>query len=348
MAERFRVEMAKESDSSEWDAFVVRRFGSTPFHLWGFSKSLARSYGYHFFGLVAKENNELAAVLPLLQVRSLLFGDRLISVPFSEYGGPVGEPAAFSTLISAAKKLGLQLGTKEIQFRHSSYGMNEAGGQFSKITRYVTFEVRLDKNLSIRVGKKTRNTIRRAESSSITIREMLLRDLPAFYRIYLETQKRLGSPPHSPALFENLFSHLGPLKVAKFLAAEIDGRMIAAVVLFYHRQELYWWNSVAETKYLRKNPTTLLLWKAANWAFQNGFDKLNLGRGRPYSSVYDFKSHWGGSETPLSEYIMVVRGHATRPDPEEFRFKVLSKIWSYLPIPLQRRLGPRLVKGIAL
>lgn len=348
MSERFRVALASDADAADWDSLVSRVSESTPFHLWNFSKSLTSSYGYEFYGLMALKDNQIQGILPIVRVRSLFFGDRLISIPFADYGGPVGAASAFPILIDAARRLAPQLGVKEIQLRDSTCDVHDIDTQFSKISRYVTFEVKLDNDLDSRIGRKTRNTIRRAERSSAEIREMLPSDLPAFYRVYLQTQKRLGSPPHSLALFESLFSRLSAQGVAKFLAAEIDGTLLAAVVLFCHKQELFWWNSVVETRQLRKNLTTLLLWKTANWAIRNGFSKLNMGRTRPYTSVYDFKSHWGGREAPLSEYVAVAHGGATMVDPEQLRFRLLSAVWSRLPISLQRRLGPRIVRGIAL
>ena len=40
---------------------------------------------------------ELRAVLPLYRVRSRVFGTHLMSVPFMNYGGPVGTPEARET-----------------------------------------------------------------------------------------------------------------------------------------------------------------------------------------------------------------------------------------------------------
>ena len=46
-----------------------------------------KTYKHKPIYLVAKENGEIKGVLPLFLMRSVIFGKKLVSVPFAPYGG---------------------------------------------------------------------------------------------------------------------------------------------------------------------------------------------------------------------------------------------------------------------
>src|SRR5258708_7303526 len=76
----------------EWDEFVRSQGGWTHFHLIGWRTVIGRVFGHECVYLVARDvtSERIAAVLPLVRVRSLLFGHYLVSMPFLNYGGPLG------------------------------------------------------------------------------------------------------------------------------------------------------------------------------------------------------------------------------------------------------------------
>ena len=51
------------------------------------SKRRTKTYKHKPIYLVAKENGELKGVLPMFLMRSVIFGKKLVSVPFAPYGG---------------------------------------------------------------------------------------------------------------------------------------------------------------------------------------------------------------------------------------------------------------------
>jgi len=88
---------------TEWDALVRRSAGWTHFHLYGWRDVIRRTYGHESVYLGARDaDGTLVGVLPLVYVRSLLFGRFLVSMPFVSYGGPLGSPPAVAALAAAA------------------------------------------------------------------------------------------------------------------------------------------------------------------------------------------------------------------------------------------------------
>ena len=48
---------------------------------------MEKTYNHKPLYLIAKENGVIKGVLPLFLMRSVIFGKKLVSVPFAPYGG---------------------------------------------------------------------------------------------------------------------------------------------------------------------------------------------------------------------------------------------------------------------
>src|SRR5689334_22016919 len=81
-----------EGPGSEWDNFVRAQPGWTHFHLYGWRTVIDRVFHHECIYLAARDTatSMIVAVLPLVRVRSLIFGHFLVSMPFVNYGGPLG------------------------------------------------------------------------------------------------------------------------------------------------------------------------------------------------------------------------------------------------------------------
>ena len=84
-----RVRPWRESDREAWDRFVLAHPEGTLFHLGAWKRLVEGTYPFDPEYLLAEAGGEIVGVLPLFRVRSLLFGDALLSVPFAVYGGVV-------------------------------------------------------------------------------------------------------------------------------------------------------------------------------------------------------------------------------------------------------------------
>jgi hypothetical protein len=74
-------------DHASWDEFVVRSPDSTVAHRWNWLGVIQSAYGHRVFPLAAVRRGTLIGVLPLTLVRSALFGEALVSMPYLDTGG---------------------------------------------------------------------------------------------------------------------------------------------------------------------------------------------------------------------------------------------------------------------
>src|SRR5215831_7520036 len=95
------------SSASEWDAFVRAQPGWTHFHLYGWKPLIERTFRHECLYLAARDpsTSALTAVLPMVRVKSVIFGHYLVSMPFVNYGGPLGSEGGIQALAAEAARI---------------------------------------------------------------------------------------------------------------------------------------------------------------------------------------------------------------------------------------------------
>jgi len=351
--------IAEEKDSHLWNAFIESSPYSTPYHLWEFGHALSLTYGYKKYYLVATNGDKVIGAFPLIYVKSRLFGSKLLSLPFCEYGGPLVSPNsgasmhAVKSLFEEVLTIASSLNVDYIEIRNPLlHGEIMEKKGYNVVRRYVTFVIDLScerEKLWRSLDKKTRNSTRKAMKNELNVYEVSKEDdLKEYFSLYLKTQKKHGSPPHSFKLFQDLFS-LNVGKSIRILMAEYHSKPIAGIVLFYNKRKIYWWGGSSDPKFKHLNATNLLLWKIIEGGVEIASKLFDLGRTRRGTSIYHFKSGWGGKEVILQDYVCFLNDCSVElPDPEQSRYSFLSRLWSLMPVSLAKKIGPKIMSGIGL
>lgn len=76
--------LKKENDL--WENYVQRSPIATNYHQSGWREVIERSFGHKTYYLMAIDHETIKGILPLIHMRSRLFGNFLVSVPFFNYG----------------------------------------------------------------------------------------------------------------------------------------------------------------------------------------------------------------------------------------------------------------------
>jgi serine/alanine adding enzyme len=354
------VQLSEESRDL-WNDCVSANPHAYVYHLREWGDAVCKTYRLWRWYFAVKEDQRIVGVLPVFYIRSMLFGDKIVSVPFCEYGGPLiadfyDESMAEDVLAMLMKKLnGLarKLRVDYVELRQPS-GLPSSSvlsAGFSVLQRYVTFRIDLtvgESEVWKNLDGRTRRHVKKAVKIGTEIREINLENLGHYYALYLTTQKSLGSPPHSYAFLRNLHDNFVHNGLLRMLLALYDGKPVAGIMVFCFKGKMYWWNNVLDRRYASLDPTNLLLWHVIRWGIEKGFKVLDLGRTRREDvGVHHFKSGWGGREAGLKDYVSYL-DRVKVPDPLQRRYVFLSRFWSLLPRAFAREAGPRVVAGIGL
>src|SRR5262245_27837466 len=114
-----RVEICK--DSALWDAYVEASPEASNYHRWAWRQVIEATYRHQAHYLMASEDGVAQGILPLVLIKSRLFGYSLVSMPFFSYGGVfASSPEAQEKLLVKAVELGRDLGVRHIELRHGA------------------------------------------------------------------------------------------------------------------------------------------------------------------------------------------------------------------------------------
>lgn len=331
---------------NDWNNIVLANLDTKIYHLYEWGILLNTVHNHKIFYL--KENS---AILPLALVDSKIFGRRLISLPFADYGGPVAASIDdLKKILEKIKQLAKNLNVDYVEIRappEKYHSLLEEQG-FVRREDYFTFIINLDRSVDelwTSIGKKNRNMVRKAKKSGVVIKEAKSKeDLKAFYYLYLKTMKKLGSPPQPYAYFEKIWDLFYPDHLLIPIAM-LDNIPIAAGLFFLYKDKIQWTYGCSLKEYLTYGPNNLILWYVIEWGSKNGFKSLDLGRTRENAGNVLFKKRWGGEKVTMPYFYLFYKKELDKPP--EVEYKLISKLWAkFMPEFIANRIGPWIIKQI--
>ena len=146
---------------------------------------------------------------------------------------------------------------------------------------------------------KTRNMIRKGERAGLEI-ETGWQNVDAFYDIYASYMQAIGVFFHSRNFFVQMGAHLG--ECAELISAKKDGVVVAAMVILYGGRIASYPFQSASVEHRNLAPNQFLIWDAIKRCIARGIVTLDMGESRVGSSVYKFKTNFGGVPHDLYYY----------------------------------------------
>ncbi len=322
---------------AEWDRFVRGDPQGTFCHLSGWWPIMREVFGHGCLPLCARDDRgALVGVLPLVDVRSRLFGRYLVSMPFLNAGGPIGTPHARAALAVAAEREARARRVALLELRNR--GPAPAWGRVT--SRKITVELPLPAQADVlwtTFPSKLRSQIRRAQREGLPVRHGPA-EVEAFYAVFARTMHALGTPVLPVAVFRRILTTFGDL--ALVVVVYDGGTPIAGGFGFLWNGtfELTW--ASALRAYNPRAANMLLYWSLMQRAIAAGKRTFDFGRCTPGSGTHRFKRQWGGRDVTLEWTQWSAAGIAATPSPDRPVFRVASACWRRLPLGVTTRLGP--------
>jgi FemAB-related protein (PEP-CTERM system-associated) len=328
--------------AGEWNSFAATQAGGTHCHRHEWLGVMNAAFGHETMALAVRDGNgALSGILPLVRVRSLLFGHYLVSLPYLNDGGPLGSDFAVTALAVEAVRLADESKVKLLELRARVALPIALRLSQRKITVLLDLETDPDQVFK-KLPAKLRSQVRRPAREGVEVRFGADQVLP-FYEVFAHHMRDLGTPVMPRRFFQQIASHFGD--DAWFAAAWLNGRPIAggAGFRFGKEFEITWASSLRE--YNPVSPNMALYWAFLERAALQGCGVFNFGRCTVDSGTHRFKKQWGGRDVPLFWYQ---HGPASvTPSPDQGGVMSLGpRLWRHLPLPVATALGPQIVRGI--
>lgn len=331
-------------EAGEWDSFVRSQVSWSHFHLFGWKSAIERAFGHECIYLAARDGGKLAGILPLVRVKSLLFGHFLVSMPFVNYGGPLGSAEAIDALVRSASLLAQRDRVRLLELRCRREQSVALDVSHRKVTVVLDIPSGGSAALWKKLDPKLRSQIRRPQKEGVTVR-FGIDELEPFFGVFARHMRDLGTPTQPLAFFRVLAAQF-PEDIW-FGCAYLDGKPIAGGCGFrwQNEYEMTWASALQE--YKRIAPNMLLYWSFLERAADDGVQVFNFGRCTPGSGTHRFKLQWGTREEQLWWYQRRASADAIgTPSPNDNGLSWGPRLWKHLPERVATALGPRIVRYI--
>ncbi len=327
----------------DWDDFVRSQDGWTHFHLAAWRRVISQSMGHRCRYLAARDDaGRIRGVLPLVHVKSVLFGHYMVSMPFVNYGGAIGETAAVGALTDAAVAQYRRTGAKALELRSRFRQDVDLAASHDKVT--VTLPLPADPDVLWQtLPSKVRSQVRRPMKEGMETR-FGAEQLAPFYQVFAHHMRDLGTPVLPRAFFETLAGEFADS--VWFGCSYHRGEPVAggAGFVWGSEFEMTWASSLLQ--YKRAAPNMLLYWSFMQRCIEAGLELFNFGRCTPGGGTFRFKKQWGGDHHDLWWYRLPTGEGRATPSPDQGRYALAARAWRRLPLPVANALGPRIVRGI--
>ena len=332
------------ADFPRWDAYVSASPAATFFHRAGWKSVLERAFGHRTHFLLAERNGRIEGILPLAQVKSLLFGNSLASLPFCVYGGIVAStPQAEAALRQAAAELATRLRVDALELRNLQPG---SAGWPSK-NLYVTFRKPIDPDPEVNlkaIPGRQRAMVRKGIDEGLA--GEFDDGVDRIFRVYAESVRNLGTPVFAKKYLRVLREVFGT--DCDVLMITQNGRDVAGVLNFYFRDQVlpYYGGSIGAARSIR-GCNHFMYWDLMRRSAERGYRLFDFGRSKEGTGPYNFKKHYGFTPEPLHyEYFLVKAQEVPNVNPTNPKYQLLIKAWEKLPLPVANTIGPWLARSL--
>jgi FemAB-related protein (PEP-CTERM system-associated) len=341
-----------QSSMPAWDAFVAAHPDGTFFHLAAWAGVIEAAFGHRAHYVLAERDGAIAGVLPLVHMKTRLFGNTLVSVPFCVYGGPLAaDSETHAALAEHAAGLLPRLGANAVEFRFrdapdrapdSAADLNWLAGPPLHVTFRKPIEADHDRNLKA-IPRKQRAMVRKGIQNGLT--SVCDHDAAVLHRCYAESVRNLGTPVFSRRYFAILLDRFAD---CADVVTILDGdKPIASVLNFYFRNEVlpYYGGGTAEARHRAGND--FMYWEVMRRAADRGCRLFDFGRSKIDTGAHAFKRNWGFEPAPL-HYRWHLAPGATIPqnNPSNPKYRLFIAAWQKLPLPVANAIGPFIVRGL--
>jgi FemAB-related protein (PEP-CTERM system-associated) len=338
------VNLLSADGEPAWDEFVRGCTDATFFHLSGWKRVIEEAFGHKTYYLQARRAGVVTGVLPLTHIKSVLFGNSIISNAFCVYGGPAtNDSESEGALQREAITLMERLGATSLEFRARRYGRD---GWACKNDVYVTFRKKLlpniEENLKA-IPKRQRAMIRKGVQKGL--HSEVDDSVDRFYRVFSESVRNLGTPVYPRKYFRLLKETFGD--ACDIVTVVYSRKPVASVLNFYFRDEvlLYYGGGTAQSRQLAGND--FLYWEVMRRALERGYRVFDFGRSKVGTGAYLLKKNWGFEPAALHYQYKLISGHKI-PDvnPLNPKYRLLVKLWKHLPLIVVGIIGPHIARDL--
>jgi FemAB-related protein (PEP-CTERM system-associated) len=337
-----------EADKNNWDDYVMKHPQSTIFHLTRWKKVIEKTFGHKNHYLIAtafSHELNIVGILPLFQIKSFIFGNYLVSVPFAELGGVLADDKDVERmLLDRAIEMAEEMKCDYLELRNR----NQIENLPAKLL-YYNFRREIysdpDQNMQA-IPRKARRMIRQGIKFGL-YSEFGIHLLNDFYEILAKSYHQLGTPIFSKKFFRTFLDEFGT-DAQILVVYDKKGTSVAGVLSFFYKDQVLPFYAGSLFEYRKLAPNDFMYWELMNYGSENGYKIFDFGRSKIDTGSYHFKRHWGFKPVPLSyQYYLNRINELPNLSPANPKYRKKIELWRKMPFKVTKILGPPIAQYLA-
>lgn len=378
-----QINIAKNISEEELNNFLSTNEHKI-FHIYNYKKFIEDAFGGEYQFIVARdknnnENNNIITILPIVKIKSRIFGSKLISSSYIEYGGFSGSTVGILPILDYLK----ENNSSDCDYLEIRGGMEEHDPELSKHlikkNLYKRFVLKLkcssenfdNKNIKTsrfnnitfssgsvpaviffrsNIQKSKRKAINKAVNNNIKVKDIDFSEkdeFEEFYNLYCKNMRNFGSPSYSKSYFISFYKNLVLNKFGKIYGAYDNEKLVAALLGFCYNDSVHIIISVSDEKKQENRPNDAVHSEFIEWAIENNYKYFDFGRVREESGQFEYKQKWSPELLDLPSYFALWNiKDIPFVDPQKHQF--LVKAWRRLPLFATKALGMKIRKELGI
>jgi FemAB-related protein (PEP-CTERM system-associated) len=338
-------EVREDLSTFEWDAYVAAHPDASAYHRAAWPDLIGRTFGHEVRMLAVRSGEAVTGVLPLVVMRSRLFGTHAISIPFLNAGGVLADDtASANALLDAATGIAKTARARYLELRHTRRQFPALGERRHRVAMTLALQPSVESQWTA-IDRKIRNQVRKAEKSHLTAQVGGGELVAPFYEVFAHNMRDLGTPVFGRRLFDDVMQTFAD---SCRIVCVFRGEQPIAAGLVHWRgvwMEVPWASALRESNAMSAN--VFLYWQLIQLAIERGCRQFEFGRCAPGEGPFQFKKQWGAEPSPLVwEYWSADARLEFDLTPQHGKYDRAAAMWRRLPVPVATALGPRIVRGI--
>jgi hypothetical protein len=323
-----------------WDHLIALHRDAGCFHTSAWAKVLHQTYKHHPFYLRFSRGRRLAALIPLMEVRSPLTGRRGVCLPFSDACEPlVFDPDSVDLVMDRVVDFAQERRWRHLEIRGGKTFQPASSSAAIFYGHTLDLRRRVEE-LADRFDSSVRRAIRKAERSNLSVFVDRNRQaITDFYRLHVQTRRRHGLPPQPASFFLNIYEYLIKPGLGFTVLAKRESRPIAAAIFFRFGKNALYKYGASDKRFQEFRANNLVMWQGIQLLARTGVEKLHFGRTDcENDGLRRFKLSWDTQEETI-DYFRVDPSGRQCPTPVRREGGLHKRIFGRLPLAFNRLAG---------
>jgi len=324
----------------EWDDAISAHPDATIFHSTAWARVLVDTYGHRPCYVQISLNGGLLALVPMMEVQSVLTGSRGICLLFSDYCAPLAFSSFGHDLVTQKlQQIAHERGWSYFELRsHSIVPVNTPASE-SYYGHFLDLRIGPEALIS-NFSSSVKRAVRKAQRSGLNVSIQSSPDAMAqFYELHVRTRRRHGVPPQPRSFFINIQRHLLNPGFGFIVLVECQKDPIAAAIFFRLGRHAIYKFGASDERLQELRANNLAMFEGIRSLAEGGAETLHFGRtDKENEGLRRFKLSWGATEETL-DYVRFDTSSGAWKHPRDSRSTSHRRIFRALPASLNRLAG---------